>query len=74
MAAPPTLFRYSLLGPSRVEIVRQLAMEQTLVALAGGVAGLVAPRAFLPAILALDPEAAASSNVTNVSCICSSFV
>ncbi len=56
----------SALGASRVEIVRQLAMEQVLVAFTGGAAGLLAARAFLPAILALDSGAAESLGVVTI--------
>jgi putative ABC transport system permease protein len=48
------------LGARRSEIVRLVATEHVLVALIGGAAGLFTARVCLPAVLALDANAAAS--------------
>ena len=48
------------LGASRAELVRLIAMEHVLLSLAGGASGLLVARVALPAILALDADAAAS--------------
>lgn len=56
----------SALGASRVEIVRQLALEQAGLALAGGAAGLLIARGFLPAILSLDTAAAESLGTVTI--------
>ncbi|MBP6716401.1 MAG: FtsX-like permease family protein, partial [Acidobacteria bacterium] len=48
------------LGARRAEIVRLIATEHVLVALIGGAIGLVGARVFLPAVLALDANAALS--------------
>jgi putative ABC transport system permease protein len=48
------------LGARRAELVRLIAMEHVLLALAGGAAGLLLARVALPAILALDAGTAAA--------------
>lgn len=47
------------LGASRADIVRLLAVEQVILAIGGGLLGIVLARWMLPAILALDPSASA---------------
>ena len=47
------------LGASRVDIVRLLAIEQVVIAGAGGLVGLLASSWLLPAVLALDANTAA---------------
>ena len=47
------------LGAGRADIVRLLAVEQVILAIGGGLLGVVLARWMLPAILALDPSASA---------------